>query len=211
MKKKWKKENVVLAVLIAILAITSIILVIYSRSGNVSIFDEMTALGNGKNPAIYFGDATPVRGDEITIDVKLTDLKGEYPAASFDIEFDKTMLEFLGIKQGDITIVDIETGEKQIPEWEYNVQTCNLTSEIRTMYLDITGGNRAIDGEQITDENNTLFRLHFRVKDSCDPGDEILLDFNQATFASNDEEASHAMNKENLVTSQGKFLVGDNQ
>ena len=206
--EKWKKSKkckIVTAVIIAAVAISGVCLKM--GVGNVSILDDDTPLSVGTGPMIYYEQADMVRGQEVMIDVKLTGLKGNYPAASFQIDFDRNKLEFLEIRQGNIEIQNVKTGETLIPEWSFSPESANNKGSIKTMYLDMTGEENPISGSLLNGDKDVLFRLVFRVKDSCNEGETLNLVTKQATFAAVDESQSLAVNKENIAAPNGVFNV----
>lgn len=162
--------------------------------------------GLDEQPKLYFKDAELKRGKEVEIDVKLSNLKGEYPAASFEIVFDKNKMEFLEIRQGSMEIVNKNSGEIDIPEWQFSVEAANRNGSISTMFLDMTAGDNPL--MQAKDKaSDVLFRLVFRVKDSCSKGEKLQLTFKQATFAALDEKDSLAIYKNNIKIKRGSFKV----
>ncbi|MBQ2115500.1 MAG: hypothetical protein II193_02810 [Lachnospiraceae bacterium] len=185
-----------------ILAILLLAGAAFFLKGRIIIEDGEVALSNGL-ATIYYGDASLARGEEVCVDVKLSNFKGEYQAASFQINFDKNRLEFKEIRQGNIEIINKKSGEVVIPEWQYNADTANQKGTISTMYLDMTAEDNPICGSNVTSESDILFRLVFKVKDSYNEGDELTLKTLQATFAAIDENDSLAVYKSNINTPDG--------
>lgn len=139
--------------------------------------------------------------EEFVVDVKLSDM-GEalYPAASIIVTFDKNRLEFTGVKMGNVMVYDNFDPEKEegdaemtIPLWNCNTELSNQTGEIRAMYLDMTGGKNAYAAAGFqADDQNTVLRLGFRLKDSVSEGDEIELAVEDAVFAASGGDESGA-------------------
>ena len=203
---KWKEDKKIrILTIVAVLAVIGIGIGLLSK--RVVITEEGVALSGHTGPILYYGDAQMIRGKETAVDVKLSDLKGEYPAASFQIEFDKNKLEFLEIRQGNIEIWNKKTGETIIPEWQYNAENANRKGCISTMYLDMTAEDNPITGDNLTADSDVLFRVVFRVKDSCNDGEKLTLTTSQATFAAIEEADSIAIYKENINTPQGEYIV----
>lgn len=211
MKKVWEKwrTNKKMKIVTVAVFVAVVILGICLKTGvgNVSIMDGDTPLSSGTEPMIYYGQANMVRGQEVMIDVKLSGLPGNYPAASFQIDFDRNKLEFLEIRQGNIEINNIKTGETLIPEWSFSPESANNKGSIKTMYLDMTGEENPISGSLLNSDKDVLFRLVFRVKDSCNADETLTLVTNQATFAAVDESQSLAVNKNNIAAPNGVFTV----
>jgi len=147
--------------------------------------------------------------EEITLDVSISDL-GEalYPAASMSIRFDPSRLEFLGIKEGNLFVLDqTETGHT-LPEWSVNPQQSNESGCINIIYLDLTGGKHSFSKELLAEEDNVVLRLNFRLRGSIRSGDVLDLVLEDAVFAASDETKSLAMTTNTLRTKNGKIVVG---
>lgn len=209
MKKLWEtiKTNKKARFFLAAFAVVVIGICVCFFSGQITIRDGEIALSGGIGPTVYYGEAQFIRGGEVTVDVKLSDLQGDYPAASFQIDFDKNKLEFIGIRQGNIVITNTKTGDTAIPEWQFNKDTANNKGTISTMYLDMTAENNPISGNALSADADVLFRLVFRVKDSCNDGETLTLTTSQATFAAIDEKDSIAVYKNNINVPAGSFTV----
>ncbi len=189
-KKKIKsnffqnKRNRVFTIFGAALIIVAITLVFFLFQGGG--INELFA------PSITLMSPEPVfasHREEIIIDVVLSHLPDRsYPAASLSVEFDKNMLEFVGVKQGTMMTLGHSTGEKKtynIPIWKNDVEVSNQLGEINTMYLDITGGKFAyvLEGFQKND-NDILLRLSFRLRDSVQAGKIYNITVKDAVIAS---------------------------
>ncbi len=149
--------------------------------------------------------------EEFTLDVGISDL-GEalYPAMSMCIGFDPSRLEFLGLKEGNVLILNSEskTGQ-QLPTWSCNVQASNDLGQINIMYLDMTGGKYAFSKELLEGEEHVLLRLCFRLRGSVRSGDVLDLSIEDAVFAATDEFQSLAMTNDTLVTKNGRLVIGE--
>lgn len=214
MKKKWEqllgqwKNNKItkgITIVVGMVIIVAIGCLLWQN--DVEILEEDTPLSGYVGPTVYYEEETAIRGQEIEIDVKASGLLGQYPAASFEITFNKNKLEFVGIRQGNLEISNTKTGEVTIPEWQFHVEKANHTGVINTMYLDMTAEENPIDGTMIAENTDVLFRLVFRVKDSCNAGEKLELNTKQATFAAIDEANSLATYKSNISTPQGILLI----
>ncbi|MDD5933966.1 MAG: cohesin domain-containing protein [Clostridiales bacterium] len=151
--------------------------------------------------------ATFIPGETVCVDVEAGQFPGEYPALSFQFDFDPTQLEFLSLKQGNITIIEQSTQRKILPEWSYQKELANRDGKIRTMYLDMTAGEVPFKFDQLSEGKNVLFRIEFKVRDSCSTGDEVEISFGQATFATIDESNSLSMQKGNVKCHNGNYVV----
>ena len=148
---------------------------------------------------------------EFTLDVTISEL-GEaiYPAASFSIRFDSSRLEFLGVEEGNVFVLDDRNQfGRQLPEWSVNVQNSNDTGLINIMYLDMTGGRYAFSRELLAEEDNVVFRLNFRLRGSVRAGDVLDLIVEDAVFAASDESQSLAMTTGTLKTKDSKIVIGE--
>lgn len=149
--------------------------------------------------------------NEITLDVTVSTL-GEaiYPAASMSVSFDSSRLEFLGAEEGNVFISSSENGVKQnLPEWSVNPDQCNKTGKINIMYLDTTGGKNAFSKELLSEDDNVVLRLKFRIRGSMRSGDVCDLIFEDAVFAASDETQSLAMTTGTLKVKNGKVVAGE--
>jgi hypothetical protein len=148
---------------------------------------------------------------EFTLDVMISDLGDAiYPAMSMSIAFDASRLEFLGVEEGNLLISAPEnTSGQQLPEWSCNVENSNKTGMINIMYLDMTGGKHAFSRELLTDADNVVLRLRFRLRGSARPGDVLDLIVEDAVFAASDETESLAMTTDTLKTKNGRLVIGD--
>lgn len=151
--------------------------------------------------------------DTFTLDVTISDLGDVlYPAMSISLGFDSSRLEFLGVEEGNVFILDDEsnTGVAQkLPDWSCNVEQSNETGLINIMYLDMTGGKYAFSNELLAEDDNVILRLQFRLRGSVRSGDILDLTVEDAVFAASDETQSLAMTTNTLKTRSGKLVVGD--
>ncbi len=151
--------------------------------------------------------------DPFTIDLSISALGDAlYPAMSVSLHFDSSRLEFMGIEEGNVFILDDENAmgvAQKLPDWSYNVQNSNETGQINIMYLDMTGGKYAFSKDLLAEGENVLLRLCFRLRGSCRPGDVLDLMVEDAVFAASDEQQSLAMTTGTLKTRDGKIVVGD--
>ena len=131
-----------------------------------------------------------------------------YPAASFSVDFDKSRLEFLGIDEGNLLVLDGENSSK-LPEWNVNAEQCNKSGKINIMYLDTTAGKNAFSNELLQKKDNVVLRLRFRLRGSARAGDVYGVEFADAVFAADDEENSLAQNNKTHKTVNGRIAVGE--
>lgn len=148
---------------------------------------------------------------EFTLDVTISALgDARYPAMSMSIAFDSSRLEFLGVEEGNLFILNDENGSGQLlPDWSYNVQTANETGLINIMYLDMTGGKNAFTKELLAEDYNVVLRLKFRLRGSVRPGDVLDLIVEDAVFAASDETQSLAMTTDTLKVKNGRLVIGE--
>ncbi len=149
--------------------------------------------------------------EEFTLDVTISHLgDARYPAMSMSISFDSSRLEFLGVEEGNLFLLNDNNGSgQQLPDWSYNVQTSNETSLINIMYLDMTGGKNAFTKELLADDYNAVLRLKFRLRGSVRPGDVLDLTLEDAVFAASDETQSLAMTTDTLKVKNGRLVIGE--
>ena len=150
-------------------------------------------------------------GEEITLDVTISDM-GEalYPAASMSIRFDPACLEFLGVEEGNVFILDGEnTSGRQLPQWSCNTAACNESGLINIMYLDMTGGRYAFSRELLAEEDNVVLRLTFRVRGSVRTGDVLDLIVEDAVFAASEEKDSLAITRNTLRVRNSRIVIGE--
>ena len=150
-------------------------------------------------------------GEEITLDVTISDM-GEalYPAASMSIRFDPACLEFLGVEEGNVFILDGEnTSGRQLPQWSYNTAACNESGLINIMYLDMTGGRYAFSRQLLAEEDNVVLRLSFRIRGSVRTGDVLDLIVEDAVFAASEEKDSLAMTRNTLRVRNSRIVIGE--
>ena len=149
--------------------------------------------------------------EEFTLDVTISDLgNAPYPAMSMSIRFDPSRLEFLGVQEGNVFIYDDKNGTgRQLPDWSYNVQNSNVTGLINIMYLDMTGGKYAFSKELLTEGDNVVLRLCFRLRGGAQAGDVLDVTLEDAVFAASDESRSLAMQAGTLNTKNGRIVIGE--
>ena len=149
--------------------------------------------------------------EEFTLDVTVNTLGAvRYPAMSMSIAFDASRLEFLGVEEGNLFILNDEnTSHQQLPDWSCNVPYSNETGMINIMYLDMTGGKNAFTRELLAEGDNVVLRLRFRLRGSVRPGDVLDLIIEDAVFAASDETQSLAMTTDTLKTKNGRLVIGE--
>ena len=149
--------------------------------------------------------------DDFTLDVTISSFGDAiYPAASMSISFDSSRLEFLGAEEGNVFVTSSENGVHQkLPEWSVNPEQCNKTGKINIMYLDTTGGKNAFSKELLSEDDNVVLRLKFRLRGSMRSGDVCDLIFEDAVFAASDETRSLAMTTDTLKVKNGRIVAGE--
>lgn len=199
-----KKKMIILAAVIAVF-ILAIILFLTKCGSHVPQEPTLTVETPQKISA--GSDET------ITIDLSISALGDAlYPAMSVRLRFDSSRLEFLGVAEGNVFILDDENAvgvSRKLPDWNCNVQRSNETGSVNIMYLDMTGGKYAFSKDMLAKEDNVLLRLQFRLRGSARPGDVLDLIVEDAVFAASDETQSLAMIQDTLKTRNGKIVVGD--
>ena len=147
--------------------------------------------------------------DIFSVDVTISAMGDAlYPAASMRIAFDPSRLEFLGIGEGNVFVLD-ETVSQALPVWSCNADACNKTGYINVMYLDITGGRHAFSADLLAEEYNVVLRLNFRLRGSARAGDVYDLTVEDAVFAASDEAQSLATAAETLRIRHGRIVIGE--
>lgn len=202
-EKSGSKKKIVIIISIILAAIAAAVLIfIFTKK----IIDE-------KSPTITIETPQKMKAndtEEFSLDVSINTLGEElYPAASVSISFDSSRLEFLGVTEGNVFVLNNESTSKQkLPEWSYNVDKCNETGKINIMYLDVTGGTHAFSKNLLAEEDNVLLRLNFKLRGSVRAGDVIDLTFDDAVFAASVEEQSLATAKDTLRAKNSKIVLG---
>ena len=195
-KKKWPW----IALLIVLAAVLAVALVRCDEG-----LDDMPTLTVETPQKIDLSDT-----EEFTLDVTISDL-GEvrYPAMSMSIRFDPSRLEFLGVGEGELFVHDDQNSVgRKLPDWSYDVDSCNDTGLINIMYLDMTGGKHAFSRELLAAGDNVVLRLRFRLRGSVRAGDVLDLILEDAVFAASDERQSLAMTTDTLKVKNGKVVIG---
>lgn len=143
------------------------------------------------------------------LDVTVSELgEDRYPAMSLSLGFDPSRLEFLGVQEGNVFILD-DALDRKLPDWNCNVENSNATGRINIMYLDMTGGKNAFTKELLEEDGNVVLRLQFRLRGSVRPGDVLELTVEDAVFAASDETRSLASAAGTLKTKNGRLVIGE--
>ena len=199
-----KKKMAILAAVFAVLILAGILIFI--------LLDNAAA----KEPTLTVETPQKISAgssETITIDVSISALGDAlYPAMSVSLSFDSSRLEFLGVAEGNVFILDDENAAgvaQKLPDWSCNVQHSNETGKINIMYLDMTGGKYAFTKDLLASDGNVLLRLQFRLRGSARSGDVLDLIVEDAVFAASDETQSLAMTTDTLKTRDGRIVVGD--
>lgn len=151
--------------------------------------------------------------ENIALDLSISNLgDARYPAASFSIAFDPAYLEFVGVEEGNVFVYDqvnLTEDRKKLPEWSYSAEKANETGLINLMYLDLTGGRCAFSQDLLSESDNVVLRLEFRLRGSARAGDVYPLTVEDAVFAASDSNESLATNQRTLRIRNGKIVVGE--
>lgn len=197
------KKKLFVGILIGIIALLLIIFLLFMGSDNI-IRDTVPTL-TIKTPQKISMTET----EEFTLDVTVSSLGDAiYPAASMSISFDPSRLEFIGVKEGNVFISngDSEIPQK-LPDWSCNPEQCNKSGKINIMYLDTTGGKNAFSSELLSEDDNVVLRLKFRLRGSVREGDVYDIIFEDAVFAASDENQSLAMTRDTIKVKNGKIVI----
>ena len=206
-----KKKTIIAISVTAVLAITVGLIIIFlnrnSQTAKVGSFST--------GPAVFI--EIPDKMDkkdrsEFELGVFVTKLgKDIYPAASFSISFDPSKLEFLGLEEGNVLILDSDspTGEN-LPEWNVDAETSNKTGLINVMYLDISGKDKGFSQEKLYDKDNSLFYLKFKLRGSVREKEMYEISFKDAVFACEDDSKSLSMLSKKLKTKDSFVMILDN-
>lgn len=207
MKKHIFSKRLLLIVLsIFILAAALAYMLLFSSVEKITISDTPT-LSIEMPRKIKLSES-----DELFLELRISNL-GEalYPAASISISFDPVHLEFLGIKEGNLPVIDPEKPSSvgKLPEWSCNREQSNKSGRINIMYLDMSGGYAAFSRELLEDEEYIVLRLGFRVRGNVRGGDVYELCIEDAVFAASDESLSLAANNNTLKTKNSRIVIGE--
>ncbi len=155
---------------------------------------------NAQNPTMYLQvseDLVAMSDQEFYVDIKIDNFPedGEYPAASFSLDFDKTKLQFDGLSVGTMTVGDTENSPQsvEIPTWQCNTEVSNQKGSINALYVDMTASDGAYRLHNYKkDTADILLRLDFTLLDSAAAGESIELTFTDAVLAGVDENGNEA-------------------
>ena len=197
-----KKKRIILLCAAAVILLSAVLALLLGRGSPIFGTPTLTV----ETPQKLSADMT----EPFTLDVGIDHL-GEalYPAASMSLTFDPSRLEFLGVGEGNVFILDAASSSgQQLPQWSYSVDSSNETGRINIMYLDMTGGAHAFSQELLAEEDNVVLRLQFRLRGSVRAGDVLDIVVEDAVFAASDETESLAMTRRTLNTRSGKIVMG---
>lgn len=201
-EKKKRKSKKWIIIITGIVLLIIIILLFLTRCDK----------NNNKIPILTIETPQKISTDteEISLDVTISDFGDAlYPAASMSIAFDPAYLEFIGLGEGNVFVLnEDETVTKKLPEWGCNPSQCNKSGKINIMYLDTTAGKNAFTKSLLKENDNVVLRLKFRLRGSASSGDVYDLIFEDAVFAASDENESLAMARDTLKVRNSKIVVG---
>ena len=200
-KKKKTKSKKWIIIITGIVLLIIIILLLLTRCDK----------NNNKIPILTIETPQKISMDteEISLEVTISDFGDAlYPAASMSISFDPAYLEFTGLGEGNVFVLnEDENVTKKLPEWGCNPSQCNKSGKINIMYLDTTAGKNAFTKTLLKDKDNVVLRLKFRLRGSASEGDVYDLIFEDAVFAASDENESLAMARDTLKVRNSKIVV----
>ena len=198
LKKRWLW-------IVGFCILISVLILLLVRCGSEAVTNEPTLII--ETPQKLSASQT----EEFTLDVTISTLgEARYPAMSMSLAFDSSRLEFLGVEEGNLFILnDKNSTGQQLPDWSCNVKNSNDTGRINIMYLDMTGGKNAFSKDLLAEDNNIVLRLRFRLRGSVRAGDVLDLILEDAVFAASDEAQSLAMTTGTLKTKNGKLVIGE--
>ncbi len=201
-EKKKRKSKKWIIIITGIVSLIIIILLFFTRCDK----------NNNKIPILTIETPQKISTDteEISLDVTISDFGDTlYPAASMSISFDPAYLEFIGLGEGNVFVLnEDENVTKKLPEWGCNPSQCNKSGKINIMYLDTTAGKNAFTKSLLKESDNVVLRLKFRLRGSASTGDVYDLVFEDAVFAASDENESLAMTRDTLKVRNSKIVVG---
>ena len=201
-EKKKRKSKKWIIIITGIVLLIIIILLFLTRCDK----------NNNKIPILTIETPQKISTDteEISLDVTISDFGDAlYPAASMSIAFDPAYLEFIGLGEGNVFVLnEDENVTKKLPEWGCNPSQCNKSGKINIMYLDTTAGKNAFTKSLLKENDNVVLRLKFRLRGSASTGDVYDLVFEDAVFAASDENESLAMARDTLKVRNSKIVVG---
>lgn len=210
MDSKKKKTVIAVAIGAALAIIIGLIILFLNRNSQTA---KVGSFSTGPAVFIEIPDKMDKKDrSEFELGVFVTKLgKDIYPAASFSISFDPSKLEFLGLEEGNVLILDSDspTGEN-LPEWNVDVETSNKTGLINVMYLDISGKDKGFSQEKLYDKDNSLFYLKFKLRGSVREKEMYEISFKDAVFACEDDSKSLSMLSKKLKTKDSFVMILDN-
>lgn len=198
------KKKLIIGISVSVLLLFSILLLIFISCDRTSSDTPTLAIETPQKISLS-------ETDEFTLDVTVSSFgEAVYSAASMSISFDPSRLEFIGVEEGNVFIRNDE-GEtaQKLPDWNCNPTQCNKSGKINIAYLDITGGKNAFGKELLSESDNVVLRLKFRLRGSVGNGDVCDLIFDDAVFAASDETESLAMTRDTLKVRNGKIVIGE--
>lgn len=210
MDSKKKKAIIISSIAAFVAIVIGLIILFLNRNSQTA---KVGSFSTGPAVFIEIPDKMDKKDrSEFELGVFVTKLgKDIYPAASFSISFDPSKLEFLGLEEGNVLILDSDspTGEN-LPEWNVDVETSNKTGLINVMYLDISGKDKGFSQEKLYDKDNSLFYLKFKLRGSVREKEMYEISFKDAVFACEDDSKSLSMLSKKLKTKDSFVMILDN-
>lgn len=179
-----KKRRVLISILCLTLVLGTATFLLISKKERIGVF----------KPTLTVVSPQPVKaepGELVTVDITLSKMPKEvYPGASINVSFDSKKLEFVGLKQGDITVPSPKKGGETIPIWECNIKKSNENGEIKGMFIDMSGGKYGYGAEGFhPKEQKVLLRAQFKLTENVKKGESYELIIEDAVFATLNNEA----------------------
>lgn len=130
--------------------------------------------------------SSSVDEDSFQADVVLSALdEVTYPAFSICIAFEPEQWEFIGLREGNVHVLD-ETETGKLPEWKVDIDQSNASGQINILYLDESSGKYAFSDKLLDrQKNNILFSLDFRQREYNGTSPELIIE--DAVFASREK------------------------
>lgn len=200
MKKKY-----VMIGIISLVSISLVVALLVLKKEETWIF----------KPAITVVSPQPLKAEpdeRVTVDVTLSDMPKEtYPGASINVSFDPKKLEFVGIKQGNITIPSRNKDGEEIPIWECDVKKSNEKGEVKAMFIDMSGGKYSYSQKGFkAKDQDILLRMQFKLTDNVKKGETyelIIEDGVLATMDNQKNKTSLSIQNHKLDAHNGKIKM----
>ena len=204
-----KKIAIIASSAVAVLAVAIGIFLLLNRNSQTAKVGNLFT-----GPAVFIEipeKMSEKNKEEFDLAVYVTKLSDDvYPAASFSISFDPSKIEFLGLEEGNVLIVDEDAPNgSNLPDWNVDVESSNKTGNINIMYLDFSGKEKGFKQELLYDSDNVLFYLKFKLRGSVRKNEVYDISFKDAVFACEEDEKSLSMLNKKLKTKDSRVVISD--